>query len=352
MTSKKTGLFKLSNRLKWRLKVFLTLVIITSFAGPIYINLFGVPIEGLVVWHTMVNGIVGGSIIWGFEILLVPGRYGEAIRRLPFFAAAFLRLALVIGMVIVAGPIAQLIIGAPFDPFISFRAGLSLFVYVGCIVFILLSLTQIMRIVGGRVLVNIIFGRYIRPVREDRVFLFLDIKGSTPLSEKLGDLGVQELITQFFFDITEPILEWGGEVHRYIGDEVVVTWFSKDGLKDASCLKCCFAIQERINERAGRYLDKFGVVPEFRIGLHSGPVVASQCGDVKQEVVFFGDTINTTARIEQYCKTVDKPLLISEDLYQQLPIDDQWQVTDVGSVTLRGRRQEMTLFAVANGTPA
>ena len=214
-----------------------------------------------------------------------------------------------------------------------------------------MSFTQIVRIVGGRVLVNIILGRYIQPVREDRIFLFLDIKGSTPLSEKMGDLGVQELIAQFFFDITEPILEWGGEVHRYIGDEVVVTWFSKDGLKNARCLNCCFAIQERINERAERYLERFGVVPEFRIGLHSGPVVASQRGDVKQKVVFFGDTINTTARIEQYCKTVDKPLLISADLYQQLPVNDQWQVTDVGSVVLRGRQEEMTLFAVANGAP-
>ena len=92
-------------------------------------------------------------------------------------------------------------------------------------------------------------------------------------------------------------------------------------------------------------------MPEFRIGLHSGPVVASQCGDIKQEVVFFGDTINTTARIEQYCKTVDKPLLVSADLYQQLPANDHWQVTDVGSVVLRGRREEMTLFAVENGTP-
>ncbi|MBT7747027.1 MAG: adenylate/guanylate cyclase domain-containing protein [Alphaproteobacteria bacterium] len=351
MTMENAGLLKLSNRSKWRLKVFTILVMISSFGGPLYITLFGGLDENLVIWHTMVTGIIGGSTIWGFEILLVPGRYGEAIRRLPFFAASLLRLALMIAVVIIVGPLSQWIVGGPFEPLISFRAGPGLFIYVTSIAFVLLSFTQIVRIVGGRVLFNILVGRYIRPVREDRIFLFLDIKDSTPLSEKLGDLGVQELIAQFFFDITEPILEWGGEVHRYIGDEVVVTWFSKDGLKDARCLNCCFAIQERINERAERYLEKFGVVPEFRIGLHSGPVVASQCGDIKQEVVFFGDTINTTARIEQYCKTVDKPLLVSADLYQQLPANDHWQVTDVGSVVLRGRREEMTLFAVENGTP-
>jgi adenylate cyclase len=341
------GRFKLTNRGKWRLRVFLTLVLVTSCGGPVYISIFGVPVEGLVIWHTMVNGVVGGTIIWGFEILLVPSRFGEAIRRLSFFRAILLRSAIVFGGVIVAGPISQLIIGVQFDPFLSFRVGPSLFIYVFCIVFILFSLTQIIRAVGARVLVNLLLGRYLRPVREDRIFLFLDIKDSTPLSEKLGDLGVQELIAQFFFDITEPILEWGGEVHRYIGDEVVITWFSKDGLKDARCLNCCFAIQERIHERADRYMEQFGVVPEFRIGLHMGPVVAAQCGDVKQEVVFFGDTINTTARIEQYCKTVDKPLLVSADLYEKLPVNELWTATEVGSVVLRGRQEEMTLLSVA-----
>ena len=346
MMTELLGRLRLSRRATWRLRMFLVLVVITSFGGPGYISVFGVPIEGLVAWHTMVNGTVGGCLIWGFEILLVPSRYGERIRRLPFLLAILLRSVLVVCVVIVSGPISQLIIGVDFDPFISFRVGPSLFIYVTCVVFVLFSVTQIVRIVGPRVLVNILIGRYLQPVREDRIFLFLDIKDSTPLSEKLGDLGVQELIAQFFFDITEPILEWGGEVHRYIGDEVVVTWFSKDGLIDGRCLNCCFAIQDRIKARSASYIEKFGVVPEFRIGWHIGPVVAAQCGDVKQEVVFFGDTINTTARIEQYCKTVDKPLLVSEDLYRQLPTNDRWKASEVGSVVLRGRQEEMTLLAV------
>jgi adenylate cyclase len=341
-----SNLFGLSNRAAWRLKVFLVLVGLNTFGGPIYITIFGIPLEGLEKWHTMVNGAVGGTILWSFEILYVPGRYGEWVRKLPFYLAVLLRVAIVLICVVVAGPISQLIIGVPFDPLISFKVGPSLFIYVLVVIFVLFSITQVVRAVGGRVLGNLLLGRYLQPKREDRVFLFLDIKDSTPLSEKLGDLGVQELIARFFFDITEPILEWGGEVHRYIGDEVVVTWFLEDGLKDAACLRCCFAIQDRIRERSDRYMSKFGVVPEFRIGLHGGPVVAAQCGDVKQEVVFFGDTINTTARIEQYCKTADKPLLISTELYDQLPVDETWRSSEVGSVVLRGRQEELALLSV------
>ena len=346
MAYRKKGLFNLSNRSLWRLKVFFILVLITSMGGPVFVTLFAPASENLHPGYYMINGTLGGILIWGFEILFVPGRYGEPVRRLPFLLAIALRSVVVMCTSIVVGPVSQFIIGSPVDLLRSFHAGPGLFIYIFSVVFVLASVTQIARAIGPRVLSNILLGRYVRPVREDRVFLFLDIKDSTPLSEKLGDLGVQELIAQFFFDITEPVLEWGGEVHRYIGDEVVITWFSKDGLKDASCLRCCFAIQERIQERADKYLEKFGVVPEFRMGLHAGPVVAAQCGDVKQEVVFFGDTINTTARIEQYCKVADKPLLISADLFDRLPADPDWKATGVGSVRLRGRQEEMTLLAV------
>jgi len=345
MTVGNSSYFKLTNRVVWRLKVFFILLVISSVGGPVYVSVFE-PDHAPVFWHAMVNSTIGGTIIWGFEILFVPGRYGETVRRLSFVSMLLLRLVLILTAVIVVGPLSQLITLGTFDPYASFRVGPGLFIYIFSVVFVLASISQIIRVVGPRVLGNILLGRYLQPVREERIFLFLDIKDSTPLSEKLGDLGVQKLIARFFFDITEPILEWGGEIHRYIGDEVVVTWFSKDGLKDGRCLQCCFAIQERIQEKSDRYLEEFGVVPEFRIGLHAGPVVASQCGDVKQEVVFFGDTINTAARIEQYCKTADKPLLVSADLFRQLPVDPRWKTSEVGSVRLRGRQEEMALLSV------
>jgi adenylate cyclase len=88
---------------------------------------------------------------------------------------------------------------------------------------------QIVRIIGGRTLINFVLGKYYRPIREEKIFMFLDLVGSTALAERLGDIGVQTMITRFFFDISEPIIENGGEVHRYVGDQVVVTWPLKAG---------------------------------------------------------------------------------------------------------------------------
>ena len=54
--------------------------------------------------------------------------------------------------------------------------------------------------------------------------MFLDIADSTRLAEAMGELRVHDLITRFFFDIDEPISDFGGAVHAYVGDEVIVSW--------------------------------------------------------------------------------------------------------------------------------
>ena len=68
--------------------------------------------------------------------------------------------------------------------------------------------------------------------------MFLDVADSTKLAEQLGDEQVQSLIGRFFFDIATPIAHYGGETHRYIGDEVVVTWTLARGQRQANCLEC------------------------------------------------------------------------------------------------------------------
>ncbi len=338
---------RLSKRVQWRLKIFFVLVAATSMGGQVFVALFEPPDQYFGFSGVIARSLIGGSLFWGFEILWVPGKRGAFIRRLPFVWAFLVRIAAVAVIVTITGPLGGLLVYGVFDPFASFRIGPAIYLYVLGVTFVLHTISHIVRIVGPRVMLNIIFGRYRRPRREHRVFLFLDLKGSTLLAEQLGDLGVQKLIARFFSDITEPILEWGGEVHRYIGDEVVIMWPLNRGIKNASCLRCCLAIQDYIKARAAFYQRVYGAVPEFRIGLHGGPVVAAQCGEIKQEIVFFGDTINTTARIEQYCKTVERDLLVSDVLYDKLPKSTDWVAKSMGAVSLRGRQEKIGLLAVS-----
>jgi adenylate cyclase len=86
------------------------------------------------------------------------------------------------------------------------------------------AIFEFRRMIGGRVLGSFLLGTYHRPRREQRIVMFLDIADSTALAEQLGEVRVHDLITRFFFDIDEPIADQDGEVHAYVGDEVIVTW--------------------------------------------------------------------------------------------------------------------------------
>ena len=84
--------------------------------------------------------------------------------------------------------------------------------------------TEIRRLIGGPLLTSVLLGTYHRPTRRRLIVMFLDLANSTRLAEAMGELKVHDLITRFFFDIDEPIAEFGGAVHAYVGDEVIVSW--------------------------------------------------------------------------------------------------------------------------------
>jgi adenylate cyclase len=208
------------------------------------------------------------------------------------------------------------------------------------------AIYELVRLVGGRVLLNVILGRYRRATREKRVLLFLDLVGSTTLAEQMGELRVQDLLTRFFFDIDAAIVAHGGEVHAYVGDEVIVTW--PVGAKpDRAPVDCVFAIQDRITALAGRYQAEFGVVPQFRAGIHAGPVIVSQCGNSRRQVAYFGDTVNVAARLQAHCKDAGRSLLVSGELLRLLPAGHDLVVDALGPTQLRGRAAPVDVLALA-----
>jgi class 3 adenylate cyclase len=208
------------------------------------------------------------------------------------------------------------------------------------------SAYELTRLIGGRVLLSVILGRYRRPMREERVLLFLDLVGSTSLAESMGELRMQELLTRFFFDIDEVILAHGGEVHAYVGDEVIVTWLVIEKTSAQRSIDCFFAIQDRIAEQADLYLREFGLVPGFRGGLHAGPVAISECGDSRRQIAFFGDAVNVAARLQEHSKEMDRSLLVSADLLRLANPAADLVVEALGPTRLRGRVAPVNVFGI------
>jgi len=104
--------------------------------------------------------------------------------------------------------------------------------------------------------------------------------------------------------------------------------------------------RDRVRRRPPWYRERFGVTPAFRIGIHGGRVVASAVGDEKREIVYFGDTINTAARLEQLCKERDRDLIVSGELLSRMPLLAGVTAESLGGVALRGRREPMEASAL------
>jgi adenylate cyclase len=205
---------------------------------------------------------------------------------------------------------------------------------------------DINHLLGQNVLLNFITGRYHRPRLEQRVFLLIDIEGSTALAERLGELAFHRLVSRFVVDITAPIVAAYGEIHRYVGDELIATWKLADGIADAHCVRACFDAFDRLAVLSPAYLRDFGAPIHCRAGLHCGPVVTGEMGSAKKEIVFLGDTVNTAARIQEFCRQTGDRVLASATLVNMLVLPSNIARRPLGDLRLRGKEAEIVLYAL------
>ena len=94
---------------------------------------------------------------------------------------------------------------------------------------------------------------------------------------------MHDLITRFFFDIDRPIADHDGEVHAYVGDQVIVTWpLSDDPKRNARSLRCFFAAEDRIADLApgtrANLASRRSFEPEFMPGRSSSASAATRSG--------------------------------------------------------------------------
>lgn len=212
--------------------------------------------------------------------------------------------------------------------------------------FVINFLLSVKEIIGSGNMTSLILGTYSRPREEERIFMFLDLKSSTALAERLGNKAFLNLLNDFFFTASEGISKTKGTIYKYVGDEVIVTWPLEKGIHKAQALKCFFLIEAGIQQRHAEFQRKYGAIPDFKAGMHCGTVIAGELGYTKKEITYMGDVLNTTARIEAECNLLQERLLISEQLKSRLPEDEQFSIKDKGEATLRGKHVKLRLFSV------
>jgi len=197
---------------------------------------------------------------------------------------------------------------------------------------------------GPGVFPDYLMGRYFMPKHERRIFMFADIKNGTGIAETLGEKKYFNFLKDFFRDIAPAIVQTRGEVYQYVGDEIVVSWKMKYGLKNANALQCFYSMKKILKYKEKRYLKKYEVTPEFKVGYHFGPVMVGEIGQIKREIAFSGDVLNTTSRIQSLCNELNVEILASKEfanIAYKMPRGVTRQ--ELGKEKLRGKANEMEL---------
>lgn len=188
-------------------------------------------------------------------------------------------------------------------------------------------------------------GEYHLPKIENRIFIFLDINESTSIAEKLGHEKYFKMLRDFFSDITLPILANDGEIYQYAGDEIIVTWFNtpENKIKSLKFIRNTYYLLERLSKR---YQQKYHHLPKFKAGIHAGEVTAGFVGQIKKEMIYSGDTINTAARIRSMCNDLTEPFILSEDFMQDIHPPFGYTISEIGKIELKGRTEPVKLYSL------
>ncbi len=312
---------------------------------------FTIPV---LIFASLANVLVG-LIVGVLEVVYLEKRFSNRTLSVKIFYKFLIYLTLIIIIVVLLFPLAftletgiSLLEVDAWQKLGRFLISISFLItlfHLSVRLVVCLIYSAISENLGHHVFLNFISGKYHQPKIEKRIFMFLDMKSSTTIAESLGHINYFKLLDTYYHIMSDPIINSLGEVYQYIGDEIVISWKPGKGINQANCIKCFFDIRDHLNEQKEVLFNEFGFEIGFKAGIHFGEVTIGEIGDLKKEIVFTGDVLNTTARIQSLCKELKSDLLISGAIKELLP-HSNYQYSSKGEIELKGRKKKEELFSV------
>lgn len=304
--------------------------------------LYSAAVHGRLFIAAAIGATLGGSLSW-LENVVIAGWARASLNRLPFALYFALRVAAYCAIVLAFNFGAAMIPGAGMAGAAVDRRDI-LFALSICVALNLVF--SVNELLGRGVLFAFAAGRYRRPRREERVLLYIDLCGSTGLAERLGEERFLDLLNAFYADVTHEIVAEGGEIHKYVGDEVIAVW--REGTDPMRPIRAIFAARRRLGQRAAAYRAEFGETPDFRAAIHAGAVVIGELGAGKKEIALIGDAMNTAARILEAARETGASALISAPYFDRLGGTPRgFRALRLAPIALRGKSAPLPLVALA-----
>ncbi len=195
------------------LRRFIWIVFVSALIGALYGDLrYGLPGAGAIVSGSM------GAALFSLDRFVLRRNAGGLFPRLPFLPYLALRMCLYATVVIIIIGSANSVLSGRF----MVISGVDL---LGSLVLVVAAtlLLGVNELLGPGTLLAFAAGRYSHPRIEERALLFRDMRASTAIAERVGELRILDLLNRFVADVSLAVAEAGGEIHKYVGDEVIAT---------------------------------------------------------------------------------------------------------------------------------
>lgn len=187
--------------------------------------------------------------------------------------------------------------------------------------------------------------------------LFVDIRRFTSISETLPPEQLMSWLNRYLDTMTTCIVEHGGWVDKYIGDEIMAVFGSPEAEPSADAVRdnarCAIAASLAMHNGLQRLNQEFmeADLPtiQFGIGIHTGAVAAGNLGGAKRyNYSIVGDTVNVASRLQGLNKEVihDNPLHVLMSSATYIEVSDCYRGHPVGHLKLRGRSKEMLVYSL------
>ena len=173
-------------------------------------------------------------------------------------------------------------------------------------------------------------------------FLFCDIRGFTPISEKYKSdpQGLTKLINSFLTPMTDIILKSGGTIDKYMGDCIMAFWNAP--LDCADHQKKAILVAKTMRER----MKKLDLGFNIGIGINSGTAVVGNMGsDQRFDYSVLGDAVNLASRLEGQSKEFNTTIVIGEDTYKNAE-ELHKRMYKLGSVTVKGKTNKVKIYSI------
>ena len=173
-------------------------------------------------------------------------------------------------------------------------------------------------------------------------FLFWDIRGFTPISEKYKSdpQGLTKLINSFLTPMTDIILKSGGTIDKYMGACVMAFWNAP--LDCPNHEKKAILVAKDMREK----MKKLNLGFIIGIGINSGKAVVGNMGSEQRfDYSVLGDAVNLASRLEGQSKEFDTTIVVGEDTYKKVE-ELHSRMYNLGSVTVKGKSNKVKIYSI------